>query len=169
MNISMNTLLDEDLAAIVRRLLANTSVPPRAVTLEITETHVMSDAARATRVLAELAELGVRLSVDDFGTGYSSLAYLQRLPVHEVKIDRAFVQSLATDRGAEAIVRSVVDLARNLDLRVVAEGVEHLEVADRLRGFGCDEAQGFLFGRPMSGPEIQRFANEADPMLAATS
>jgi len=166
-NISMSTLLDEDLAAIVRRLLANTPVPPSSVTLEITETHVMSDAARATRALTELAALGVRLSVDDFGTGYSSLAYLQRLPVHEVKIDRAFVHVLESDRGAAAIVRSVLDLARNLDLKVVAEGVEQAEVAERLRGLGCDEAQGFYFARPMSGSEIQGFAAVADPLLAA--
>ncbi len=165
-NISMSTLLDDDLAAIVRRLLSTTSVPPGMVTLEITETHVMSDAVRATRALTELAALGVRLSVDDFGTGYSSLAYLQRLPVDEVKIDKVFVQALETDQGAAAIVRSVLDLARNLDLWVVAEGVEHAEIAERLRMLGCAEAQGFHFARPMPGSEIEEFAATIDPLLA---
>ncbi len=157
-NISMNTLVDHDLIAIVRRLLTTSSVPPQSVTLEITETHVMSDAVRATRALAELAELGVRLSVDDFGTGYSSLAYLQRLPVNEVKIDKSFVKSLGLDGGADAIVRSVLDLARNLNLWVVAEGVEDASAADRLRDLGCEEAQGFYYARPMSAAEIPEFA-----------
>ena len=126
----------------------------------------MSDAVRATRALTELAALGVRLSVDDFGTGYSSLAYLQRLPVDEVKIDKVFVQALETDQGAAAIVRSVLDLARNLDLWVVAEGVEHAEIAERLRMLGCAEAQGFHFARPMPGSEIEEFAATIDPLLA---
>ncbi|MFW2334618.1 putative bifunctional diguanylate cyclase/phosphodiesterase, partial [Ilumatobacter sp.] len=166
-NISMSTLLDEDLAAIVRRLLANTSVPPSTVTLEITETHVMSDAVRAIRALAELSDLGVRLSVDDFGTGHSSLAYLQRLPVDEVKIDKTFVQALANDGGAAAIVRSVLDLARNLDLWAVAEGVEDAEIAERLRLLGCGEAQGFHFARPMPGAEVERFAADTGRLFAA--
>ncbi len=164
-NISMNTLVDHDLSTIVRRLLTNSPVPPQGVTLEITETHVMSDAVRATRALTELAALGVRLSVDDFGTGYSSLAYLQRLPVDEVKIDKSFVMTLGRDDGADAIVRSVLDLARNLDLWVVAEGVEDASAADRLRELGCQEAQGFHFARPMAAGEIEAFSSSVDAGL----
>ena len=135
-------------------------MPPETVTLEITETHVMSDAVRTMRALEELAALGVRLSIDDFGTGYSSLAYLQRLPVHEVKIDKGFVQTLTTDRGSETIVRSVIDLARNLDLWVVAEGVEDDAALARLRGLGCEEAQGYYFAAPMAPADVERFAAE---------
>jgi diguanylate cyclase (GGDEF)-like protein len=166
-NISMHTLLDLELIGMVRRLLERSTVPPGRVTLEITETHVMSDAVRTTRALEELAGLGVRLSVDDFGTGYSSLAYLQKLPVHEVKIDKGFVQKLSTDRGSEAIVRSVIDLARNLDLWVVAEGVEDLGALTRLRDLGCEEAQGYFFAAPMSALEIERFARRRTESLTA--
>ncbi len=159
-NISVRNLLDATLAADLRRLLAEADTDPASITLEITESHVMSDAVRATRVLEQLATLGVRLSIDDFGTGYSSLAYLQRLPVHEVKIDRSFVAALRLERGADAIVRSVLDLARNLDLSVVAEGVEDAETFDRLRVLGCDEAQGYFFAAPMSAADLERFADE---------
>ncbi len=167
-NISMHTLLDVDLIPIVRRLLDASSLPTERVTFEITETHVMSDAVRATRALEQLAALGVRLSVDDFGTGYSSLAYLQRLPVDEVKIDKSFVQALKDDLGADAIVRSVIDLARNLDLRVVAEGVESAIVLERLRSLGCEEAQGFHFAAAMSADAVENFAASlATPSEAA--
>jgi diguanylate cyclase (GGDEF)-like protein len=167
-NVSMNTLLDFDLIAIVRRLLANSPVPAHTVTLEITETHVMSDPVRTMRALHELAELGVRLSVDDFGTGYSSLSYLQRLPVHEVKIDKSFVEAVVTDHGADAIVRSVIGLAANLDLWVVAEGVDDPAVVERLGELGCKEAQGFYFARPMDGADIERYAASTGlPLVAA--
>jgi diguanylate cyclase (GGDEF)-like protein len=159
-NVSVRNLLDSGLAADLRRLLAEADTDPSSITLEITESHVMSDAVRATRVLEQLATLGVRLSIDDFGTGYSSLAYLQRLPVHEVKIDRSFVAALSVERGADAIVRSVLDLARNLDLSVVAEGVEDVQTFERLRELGCDEAQGYYFAAPMSAADLERFAGE---------
>ncbi len=167
-NISMNTLIDLDLTAVVRRLLDHSTVPADLLTLEITETHVMSDTVRAMSALDELAALGVRLSVDDFGTGYSSLAYLQRLPVHEVKIDKSFVQAVVTDRGAEVIVRSVIGLAHNLGLWVVAEGVDDPMVVDRLRELGCEEAQGFYFARPMAGSDIEAYASSVGPQLVAS-
>ncbi len=157
-NVSMRNLVDPDLVAVVRQLLSQSSLPASVLTLEITETHVMSDTVRTTRVLEELADLGVRLSIDDFGTGYSSLAYLQKLPVDEVKIDKSFVHELTVGGGADAIVRSVLDLARNLDLWVVAEGVETAETLDRLRQLGCQEAQGYYFAKPMPAEEIEEFA-----------
>ncbi|MEZ5251549.1 MAG: GGDEF domain-containing protein [Ilumatobacteraceae bacterium] len=131
-NVAMRNLLDNDFVAIVERTLATTRCEATRLTLEITETNVMTDTARTVEVLQRLDRLGVRLSVDDFGTGYSSLSYLQQLPVVELKIDRFFVQDMVRDEGAEAIVRSVLDLAANLSLHVVAEGVE-----DRRRGIGC--------------------------------
>jgi diguanylate cyclase (GGDEF)-like protein len=155
-NVSMRNLLDHELVVILERLLASSSVAPERVTLEITETHVMSDALRTADVLASLAALGVRLSIDDFGTGYSSLAYLQQLDVDEVKIDKSFIAELGFETGAEAIVRSVIDLARNLRLRVVAEGVENPTAAARLRMLGCHEAQGYYFARPMLAHDLEQ-------------
>jgi EAL domain-containing protein (putative c-di-GMP-specific phosphodiesterase class I) len=125
--------------------------------LEITETGVMSDTARTIDVLERLAALGIKLSVDDFGTGYSSLSYLQQLPVTEVKIDKMFVQRMMGDAGADAIVRSVLDLARNLDLTVVAEGVEDRATMDRLRALGCPMAQGYYLGRPMTSADLEQW------------
>jgi EAL domain-containing protein (putative c-di-GMP-specific phosphodiesterase class I) len=148
-NLSMRNLLDTDLVQTVEQLLADSGVDPSLLTLEITETNVMSDPSRTIAVLERLAGLGLRLSVDDFGTGYSSLSYLQRLPVHEVKIDKLFVLAMSTDPNAEAIVRSVLDLARNMQLSVVAEGVEDRDTWDRLQELGCSEAQGYYLARPM--------------------
>ena len=148
-NVSPRGLLAPDFVAEVAAVLARTDVPASRLTLEVTESSVMSDPQRATEVLHALHELGVSLSVDDFGTGYSSLAYLQKLPVHEVKVDRSFVSDLATDTGDVAIVRAIVDLGHNLGLRVVAEGVEDARSLAVLRELGCDTAQGYLFSRPL--------------------
>jgi predicted signal transduction protein with EAL and GGDEF domain len=160
-NISMHSLLDAELVSTVRGMLAASTVRPGSVTFEITETHVMSDPDRTMGALRAFADLGVRLSVDDFGTGYSSLAYLQRLPVDEVKIDKGFVQAMASDGGDDAIVRSVLDLARNLDLWVVAEGVEDAAAMERLSALGCEEAQGYHFAKPMSADEAKQFGERS--------
>jgi diguanylate cyclase (GGDEF)-like protein len=168
-NVSVRNLLDAGMVGSVHDALAGSTMPPSMLTLEITETHVMSDSVRTTHVLEELAALGVRLSVDDFGTGYSSLAYLQRLPVDEVKIDKSFVRALSSETGADAIVRSVLDLARNLDLWVVAEGVEDGATASRLRALDCDEAQGYFFARPMDAEDLERFAAEPFAMPGGPS
>ena len=109
----------------------------------------MADPVRATEVLDRLRGLGVRLSLDDFGTGHSSLAYLKRLPLDEVKIDRSFVAGMAEDENDAVIVRSTIDLARNLGLAVVAEGVESAEIMQGLAGLSCDTAQGFHISRPL--------------------
>jgi EAL domain-containing protein (putative c-di-GMP-specific phosphodiesterase class I) len=134
----------------VRQALSRWGVAPHLLDLEITETIIMSDPKRARRVLTELAEMGVTLSIDDFGTGYSSLAYLRDLPVHQLKIDRAFVQDMENDSEDAVIVRSVVDLARNLGLQTVAEGVEDATIWEQLREIGCDSAQGYYLARPMA-------------------
>jgi diguanylate cyclase (GGDEF)-like protein len=148
-NLSSRTLIDPGFPARVEQLLTEHGVAPELLTLEITEAGVLSDSDRPLPVLHRLAELGVRLAVDDFGTGYSSLSHLRRLPVQEVKIDKSFVQGMATDAGDLAIVRAVVDLSRHFGLDVVAEGVESELTLDLLAEIGCGVGQGFLFSRPL--------------------
>ncbi len=148
-NLSARTLHDPDLVEEVGRLLRRHGVPASRLTLEVTESAVMADPARAVALLHRLRDLGVRLSVDDFGTGYSSLSYLKRLPVHEVKIDRSFVTSLGSDAEDLPIVRAIVDLGRHMGLEVVAEGVEDASTMELLDSIGCDLAQGWHLGRPM--------------------
>jgi EAL domain-containing protein (putative c-di-GMP-specific phosphodiesterase class I) len=125
------------------------AVPTNRLVLEITESMVVADPARALPILARLRELGVEIAVDDFGTGFSSIDYLKRLPVREVKNDRAFVTTMATDARDAAIVRCTIDPARSLGLRVVAEGVESRDVRLRLTTLGCDQAQGYSFSRAL--------------------
>ena len=148
-NLSARSLDDPHLGDRVAALLGEHGLSPRHLTLEITEDSVMADAPRTVPVLNRLHGMGVRLSVDDFGTGYSSLAYLSRLPVDEVKIDRSFVANIDRDSHDETIVRAIADLAGNLSLAVVAEGVEDAGAYARLAEFGCDIAQGYHIGRPM--------------------
>jgi diguanylate cyclase (GGDEF)-like protein len=148
-NLSARSLHDPDLVEEVGRLLRRHGVPASRLTLEVTESAVMADPARAVALLHRLRDLGVRLSVDDFGTGYSSLSYLKRLPVQEVKIDRSFVTTLGRDADDLPIVRAIVDLGRHMGLEVVAEGVEDGSTMDLLDSIGCDLAQGWHLGRPM--------------------
>ena len=159
-NLSARSLLDASLPDVVQGALSRWGVAPHLLDLEITETIIMTDPARARRVLTELADIGVTLSIDDFGTGYSSLAYLRDLPVHQLKIDRSFVQELGARSGDAVIVRSVVDLARNLGLRTIAEGVEDAATWEQLTDLGCDSAQGFYLARPMAAPLFQAWIEE---------
>jgi diguanylate cyclase (GGDEF)-like protein len=163
-NLSSRTLLDPDFPARVAELLEEYGVAPRQLTLEISEAGVTSDSDRPMPTLRKLHELGVRLAVDDFGTGYSSLSHLRRMPVDEVKIDRAFVQGMATDPGDLAIVKAVVDLSRHFGLTVVAEGVESELTLTLLEEIGCDIGQGFLFSRPLSYDRLEAwFAAQTEP------
>jgi EAL domain-containing protein (putative c-di-GMP-specific phosphodiesterase class I) len=159
-NLSVRSLLDPELAEDVGRLLRSADVPARSLTLEITETSIMGDPGRTLAVLDRLAGLGLVLAIDDFGTGYSSLAYLKRLPVDEVKIDKSFVLDMSADPDDEAIVRSTVDLGHNLGLRVVAEGVEDEGTWRRLAQLGCDRAQGFHMARPMPAEALEAWLIE---------
>jgi diguanylate cyclase (GGDEF)-like protein len=148
-NLSARSLLDRDLPDDVAALLAKYHVPPELLVLEITETVVMSELEVVEEVLDGLRALGVQLSVDDFGTGYSSLTFLARIRVDEVKIDRSFVQAMNSSREAAAIVRTTIELARSLGLRVVAEGVERADQRAALTRLGCDAAQGYHLFPPM--------------------
>jgi EAL domain-containing protein (putative c-di-GMP-specific phosphodiesterase class I) len=156
--VSARGLLDRGLVEDVAVLLRDHRVPAAALELELTEATLMSDPERAQDVLLALHRLGVGLSIDDFGTGWSSLGSLQRLPVDEIKIDRSFVCGMASDCGAATIVRSTIDLARNLDLRVVAEGVEDEQARGRLAALGCDLGQGYLFSPPLGGAALTAWA-----------
>ena len=148
-NLSVQDLLDPGLVEFVRRALERHGLPPSALELEVTETDAMVDPERSVATMAALASLGVTLSVDDFGTGYSSLAYLGRLPVRRLKIDRGFVAGMRVDDASVAIVAATLDLAGRLGLQVVAEGVEDDETYRELAAMGCDAAQGFGLSRPV--------------------
>ncbi len=151
-NLSVRNLADAEFPDRVAEALRRHNVPATLLAFELTESAVMSDPERALPVLRRLHALGIHLAVDDFGTGYSSLAYLRRLPVDEVKIDKSFVLGMGTDLGDLAVVRAIVDLGHSLGLTVVAEGVEEDASREQLIEMGCDIAQGFLISRPM-GPE----------------
>jgi diguanylate cyclase (GGDEF)-like protein len=159
-NVSTRCLLDPSLPDQVVERLAAWQLPPDSLILEVTESAVMADPARALDVLGRLHTIGVGLALDDFGTGYSSMAYLKALPVDELKVDRSFVGQMATNPSDAVIVRSTIELGHNLGLGVVAEGVESQEAWDQLRGLGCDTAQGFLLGRPMPAPDLERWLDE---------
>jgi len=153
-NLSTRNLLDRDFPNQVAGLLKRWEMGPEWLELEVTESSMLANPTRAKAVLGELSELGLRLSIDDFGTGYSSLSYLRQLPVDEIKIDRSFVMGMGDQADDAVIVRSTVDLGRNLGLEVVAEGVETLDLWNRLRELGCNTAQGYFLSKPVSAEEL---------------
>jgi len=153
-NVSMRNLLDPRFPQMLEDSMATTGVDPGRIKLEITESAVMAEPARVLETMHRLRSGGVRFSIDDFGTGYSSLAYLQRLPVEEIKIDRSFVAGLTKDEGSAAIVRATIELAANLGLEVVAEGVEDEATLQILKRLGCSTAQGYHISRPLPVEEV---------------
>jgi diguanylate cyclase (GGDEF)-like protein len=159
-NVCARDLYDRDFAQFLRDRLAEHGVPPRALMVEVTEGVLMADPGRAATTLMSLADVGVGVSLDDFGTGYSSLVHLKRLPVSEVKIDRSFVMRMDVNDDDAAIVRSIIDLASALGLRVVAEGVETREAWDRLAVFGCDAAQGWFLSKAMPAADITAWLDD---------
>ena len=160
-NLSARNLMDDNIPKLVARLLNKYQLPALRLELEITESSIMTDPTRALRNLEALHELGVHLSIDDFGTGYSSLAYLKRLPVQTLKIDNSFVRNMLEDLQDEVIVNSTINLAHNLGLTVVAEGVENEALLARLNEMGCDEAQGYFIGRPMTALNTDQWIVES--------
>jgi diguanylate cyclase (GGDEF)-like protein len=156
-NLSARQFRLPDLDTRVRALVAAAGVDPGLIELEITESQLMQDPDQAIRVMRALRDAGMRIAIDDFGTGYSSLAYLTRFPVGSLKIDRSFVKDMANSKDAATIVRTIIEMAHSLGYTVVAEGVETEEQANFLRLLRCEQAQGFLFARPMPAQEFARF------------
>src|ERR1700722_15354564 len=167
-NISADDIGDARLDSRVAAMLTRHQLPPALLTLELTESGFIEDFTRALRMLDAIAALGVSLSIDDFGTGYSSLSHLARMPVHEVKIDRSFVQGLESDPEFAPVVRSAIDMGHSLGLKVVAEGIETEESAVRLRDFGCDIAQGYWYAKPMPRDALETWlaGKERVPVIA---
>jgi diguanylate cyclase len=168
-NLSARDLLDQRLPAEIESILSACQLPPQALGLEITESMIMSDPDRAIAILTRLSDLGIRLSVDDFGTGYSSLANLKRLPINELKIDRSFVTPMLQDESDLIIVRSTINLGHDLGLEVLAEGVEDESTLKRLALFGCDQAQGYHFGRPLPAAAFADWLTRAGSDLSGVA
>ncbi len=161
-NLSASSLVDSELPQRVWSALCDRQLPADALELEITEDFLMGDRERAREILGELRRLGIRLAVDDFGTGYSSLAYLRELPIDELKLDRSFVQPMADDPRAAAIVRSTIDLAHSLGMTMVAEGVEDEHTASQLSLATCDTLQGFHFSEGLPALELEEWMDGRD-------
>jgi EAL domain-containing protein (putative c-di-GMP-specific phosphodiesterase class I) len=156
-NISGRHLLSQRLPGYLREILAATRIDPHRLTIEITETVLLDDLTTVARQLGEVRELGAEVAVDDFGTGYTSLAHLHRLPVDTVKIDRSFIAGMRDPKGA-SLVRMIMELAHQLGLKTVSEGVETIEQLQALRALGADHIQGFLIARPMPADSLRAWA-----------
>ena len=153
-NVSTLQFREGDVAKLVKKALDDSGLPPQYLELEITESVLMQRVEENAKVLQELRSMGIHISIDDFGTGYSSLSYLKRMPIDALKIDRSFVNDITEDGDGAAIVSTIINLAHNLKLRAIAEGVETQAQAEFLRARGCDEIQGFLVSRPVSAEDL---------------
>ncbi|MBI5756498.1 MAG: EAL domain-containing protein [Nitrospirae bacterium] len=160
-NVSARNLQDIQLPDQISRLLKTWGISPHLLELEITESTIMSNLETSMDVLTRLSGMGIRLSVDDFGTGHSSLAYLKKLPINEIKIDKSFIKGIGTDDNDTLIVQATIDLGHNLGLTVVAEGVENEEIYHRLANLGCDVGQGYFISHPISDAELKRWLCES--------
>lgn len=159
-NLSLRQFQQSELVETISRILTVSGLAPQHLELELTESSLMENAAMTIETLHRLRNLGIKISIDDFGSGYSSLSYLRNLPIDTLKIDRAFVTDLAADSSDEAIVKTIITLARNLGLKTIAEGVETEEQSMILSGLGCDEMQGYLFGKPLPAEALESVLSE---------
>ena len=160
-NLSAQDLADEEFPLFIAGLLQAAHLSSDSLNIEVTESAIMSDPETAASVVGELDRLGVRCAIDDFGTGHSSLAYLARLPVSSLKIDRSFIRTLAVDERTASIVQATIDLAHRLGFTVVAEGIEDEDALRRLIALGCDFGQGYHIGPPMTAKDIHAWAAQA--------
>jgi len=164
-NLSPKQLAQPRLVELVAEVLAETNLPPKALTLEITENAIMEEPERAAAILAQLRTAGARISIDDFGTGYSSLSYLHRFPIDAMKIDRSFVNGIENDSQHAEIVRTIINLAHNLRKEVTAEGIETPAQAQTLINFRCERAQGYLFSRPLPAEAATKLLSGKSQMI----
>ncbi len=162
-NVAAASLLDPEFANTVSGMLASFKLPENALTLEMTETTLLTDQERAYDTITRLSELGVQTSIDDFGTGYSSLAYLRKLPVSSIKIDRMFIADMANGANGEVLLNAIIQLAHALELHVTAEGVETADVAARLPRLGCDALQGFAISEPLPADKVANWHGRNTP------
>jgi len=157
MNLTVKQLQQKDFLSYLQTLMQETGCDPKYLELEVTEGQIMTRPEEAIRILGEINQLGIRLSVDDFGTGYSSLSYLKKLPIHKLKIDQSFIKELPYDEEDVAITRAVIALAKSLNLNIIAEGVETLEQQEFLVRNGCEHIQGYFYAKPMPADEVEIF------------
>ncbi|NEX22351.1 EAL domain-containing protein [Thiorhodococcus mannitoliphagus] len=168
-NVSVRQLIHDDLAGMIREECERHRISPSLLEVEVTESCVMSNPEQTTPVLEALKRMQVRIAIDDFGTGHSSLAYLRRLPVDIIKIDKSFVQEAMSDKATAAIVKTIIELSKTLEMQVVAEGVETAEQAAMLADNGCDSLQGYFFSRPLPPEDIARQWHAGPALSAARS
>jgi EAL domain-containing protein (putative c-di-GMP-specific phosphodiesterase class I) len=160
-NISIGQLNDENFIQRVQELLTKYNCDPSLILFEITESYIMDNPEKAIKILQKLRDIGIELAIDDFGTGYSSLAYLKKLPINKLKIDKSFINDILTNPDDKMIVKTIVNLGINLGLEVIAEGVESVEQEYFLLGINCPELQGYLFSKPEKAEVIEaRFFNK---------
>ncbi|HEY5682273.1 MAG TPA: bifunctional diguanylate cyclase/phosphodiesterase [Sulfuricaulis sp.] len=160
-NLSATVLYDHDVVDLINRTIKIWNIRPEQLILEVTESAMMVDPKSSLETLSRFHDLGLRLSIDDFGTGYSSLAYVKRMPVNELKIDKSFVMNMDKDKGDAMIVRTVIDMAHNFEITVTAEGVESQAILEQLAELGCDCAQGFHMARPMPATDLVKWLRES--------
>jgi EAL domain-containing protein (putative c-di-GMP-specific phosphodiesterase class I) len=168
-NVSAVQFRQEGFCDMIKAVLQETELDPHYLELELTESLLLSNEDVMFEVLGELQKMGVKLAIDDFGTGYSSLNYLKRIPVTKLKIDRTFIQDLAEGSDDAAITTAIINMAKCLKLKVTAEGVERQAQLSQLRKYGCDEAQGYFFGQPLSATEVTKELIEHTPAMQVPS
>lgn len=159
-NLSCKQFSNPNLVAKIKRVLEDTQFPANKLKLEITESVFFEHQENAVEMLNQLREIGIEINIDDFGTGYSNLNYLMKLPISTLKIDRSFISPIKSNGGNTEIVRTIVMLARNLGMKVIAEGVETQAQLDELKKLNCEGAQGYFFAAPMSFEKVRYFLNE---------
>jgi diguanylate cyclase (GGDEF)-like protein len=168
-NLSARQFYQANLAQLIERILKDSGLPPQCLELEITESMMMGNMDKVIRILSVLKEMDVQLAVDDFGTGYSSLGYLRRFPIDRLKIDRSFIDDVPASQHDATIAKAIISLAHNLNLGVIAEGVETRAQLGFLAENGCDEIQGYLLSRPLDAMALTRFIDEDQPALKRTA
>jgi EAL domain-containing protein (putative c-di-GMP-specific phosphodiesterase class I) len=156
-NVTSQQLREPGFAAAVRERIGSFSLDPKLIMLELTESTLVDDVKGTASIMHELRDAGIRIAIDDFGTGFSSLSYLQRLPIDTLKIDRSFISRIPVNEGDMKLVRSIISIGKELELEVVAEGVETKEQLEFLRSIGCDQIQGFYFSKPLAPADFESF------------